>query len=88
MNRTMTYRPLPGYAGALAAPRIVASWRPRAAESALERSRVSAWETEGGSLGPDSNLPGNLKAPVEILAEPRLSWKTRRAFRQGPQGSR
>jgi len=92
----MTYRPMPMSAGPLAAPRVVPSWRPRSPESAFERSRVSAWEAEGGALGWESSLLRKLAqayrlreaARAEFLTGPRLSWERRHAFRQGPQGSR
>lgn len=62
MNGMMTYRqlPLPAAPPALwrGAPRL----RARFAESVFERSRISAWETDGGSLGPDSSLFQRLAA--------------------------
>ena len=96
MSRAMTYRPMHPSDGPLAAPRVVPSWRPRFAESALECSRLSTWETEGGALGLESGLFRKLAlaqrlreaSRAEFLTVPRPSWERRRAFRQGPQGSR
>jgi hypothetical protein len=57
MNGEVTYRPMP----LSSAPRL-AFWcgapapRARLADSALERARISAWETEGGALGTESRL--------------------------------
>jgi hypothetical protein len=96
MSSAMTYRPIRMPAGPLAAPRMVPSWHPRFAESALECSRLSAWETEGGALGLESGLFRKLAlaqrlretSRAQFLTVPRPSWERRRAFRQGPQGSR
>ena len=50
MTPAITYRSMPLAAGMLHAARMTRVWRAALAETVRERSSVSTWEAEGGSL--------------------------------------
>jgi hypothetical protein len=51
---TLTYRQIPTARGPWAATHAARAWRAGATQKAIDRAIVHAWESEGGSVAPDS----------------------------------
>jgi hypothetical protein len=57
----ITYRQISTPSGPWAATHAARAWRAKAAQTAIDRSEVQAWEDEGGALAAQS-LPFTLPA--------------------------